>query len=335
MAQSEKIHTVKASIQIISFVAATLALGVIFYKPFVSFYSFDTLPKVIPFPETLKPDASVVHVGLLINTFSEFKIESGEFEFAGSIWFQYDPKKIPLEKIKKFHFLHGEIKSISEPDIRKTGVEEVAQFEIVISFKDDLNYAAFPVDDHYVSIGVFNYALPDGTIIRSGFEDFDLGASLNISGWHIADRQLRIGYVDRVFGKKDLHHTEEVRAFFILKCKRTDPVALVTILLSLMIILLVGMIPFSIQEFSGDLISGAIGGIVAFRFVLAAMAPASVGYFMISDYLFIFALFATMAAVLSCIMARQFNWRERIQNVIIYCVYLFFVLSAWLSLYLI
>ena len=335
MAQSKKIHTVKASIQIISFVAATLALGVIFYKPFVSFYSFDTLPKVIPFSETLKPDSSVVHVGLLINTFSEFKIESGEFEFAGSIWFQYDPKKIPLEKIEKFHFLHGEIKSISKPDIRTVGDEEVAQFEIVISFKDDLNYAAFPVDDHYVSIGVFNYALPDGTIIRSGMEDFDLGDALNISGWHIVDRQLRIGYVDRVFGKKDLHRTEEIRAFFILKCKRTDPVALITILLSLLIILLVAMIPFSIEEYSGDLISGAIGGIVAFRFVLAAMAPASVGYFMISDYLFILALFAAMAAVLSCIMARQLNWKRSIQNAIVCGIYILFVLGSWLSLYLI
>ncbi len=335
MAQSKKIHTVRASIQIIAFVVATLALGIIFYKPFMSFYSFDTLPKVIPFAETSKPDVPVVHVGLLINTFSEFKIESGEFEFAGSIWFQYDPKKVPLEKIKKFHFLHGEIKSISEPDLRTAGDEEVAQFEIVISFKDDLNYAAFPVDDHYVSIGVFNYALPDGTIIRSGFEDFDLGASLNISGWHIADRQLRIGYVDRVFGKKDLHRTEEIRAFFILKCKRTDPVALITILLSLMIVLLVAMIPFSIEEYSGDLISGAIGGIVAFRFVLAAMAPASVGYFMISDYLFIFALIAVMVAVLGCIMARQFNWRSSYQSLIVIGTYSFFVLASWLSLYLI
>ena len=335
MEHKAKNHTVKASVQIVSFLVATLALGIIFYKPFVSFYGFDKLPKVIAFPDTPKPDAPVVHVGLLINTFSEFKVESGEFEFAGSIWFQYNPKQIPLEKIKKFHLLHGVIKSISEPDIRTVGDEEVAQFEVVVSFKNNLNYAAFPVDDHYVSIGIFNYALPDGTIIRSELTDFDLGEALSISGWRIMDRQLRIGYVDRVFGKKDLHRTEEVRAFFILKCKRTDPISLITILLSLMIILLVSMIPFSIEEYSGDLISGAIGGIVAFRFVLAAMSPASVGYFMISDYLFIFCLIAVMVTVLGCIMARQFNWRSSYQNVIVIGTYAFFVLGSWLSLYLV
>lgn len=89
------------------------------------------------------------------------------------------------------------------------------------------------------------------------------------------------------------------------------------------------------EDYSGDLISGAIGGIVAFRFVLAALSPEYVGYFMLVDYLFILALISIMAAVLGCIMARQFNWSERLQNGIVVGVYSFFVVGAWLSLFVI
>ncbi len=335
MDKKVKIYTVKAKVQIIAFLVASVLLAAIFYKPFVTFYGFDRLPEVKEFSKQPKPNVPVVHMGLLISSFNEFKVELGEFAFSGSIWFQYDPKQISLEKIKKFHLLYGEIKSISEPDVRKVGEEDVAQFEITASFKNDLNYAAFPLDDHYISIGIFNYSLPDGTILVSESNDFDLAESLHISGWRILSRQLRMGYVDRIFGKKDIHHTEEVRGFFILKCKRTDPVSLITILISLMIILLVGLIPFSIEDYSGDLISGAIGGIVAFRFVLAAMSPAYVGYFMIVDYLFIFALIAVMVSVLGCIAARQFNWRESYQDLMVIGVYGFFVAGSLISLFIV
>ena len=158
MDKNTKIHTVKAKIQVIVFLVASALLAAIFYKPFVTFYGFDRLPSVKEFTKQQKPNAPTVHVGLLISSFNEFKVESGEFAFSGSIWFQYNPKQISLDKIKKFHLLHGEIKSISQPDVRKVGEEDIAQFEITASFKNDLNYAAFPLDDHYISIGIFNYS---------------------------------------------------------------------------------------------------------------------------------------------------------------------------------
>ena len=329
-----KIYTVKAWFQIIVFLASLVLIGVIFYVPFITFYGFDSLPKVQAFPEQQKSTTPIVHMGLLIGSFNEFKIETGEFVFSGSIWFQYNPQQIPLKDIKKFHLVYGELKSVSDPVIRKVGEEEIAQFEITASFKNNLNYSSFPLDDHYITIGIFNYELPDGTILRADPIDFDLEPSLNIPGWRILSRELKIGFINRLFGKKDLLKTEELRAFFILKCKRTDPATFLTIILALMFILLVAVLPFSIEEYSGDLISGAIGGIVAFRFVLAAMSPVYVGYFMISDYLFMFALVAIVVAILGCILSRQLNYRESSQNWIVVSSYGIFLAGSLLSIFL-
>ena len=207
MASHAKKNTVTAQFQIIAFLITTILLSAIFYYPFVTFYGFDDLPKVKEFSTQVSSNNPTVNMGLLINNFSEFKIEEGQFVFEGSVWFQYDPKKISLEKIKQFHLINGEIKTISDPDVRKVGDDEIAQFEIIASLKNNLNYSAFPLDDHYISIGIFNYALPDGTVVSSELNDFDLDPSLHIPGWKILSRQLKIGYVDRIFGKKDLQGT--------------------------------------------------------------------------------------------------------------------------------
>ena len=335
MDHKRNVHAVKAHFQVVAFLIASALIAVIFYTKTVNFYGFDRLPVVKEFTQSAKADVPIVHMGLQISSFSEFKMAKGEFAFAGSIWFQYDPKKIALKDIKKFQLVHGKISSMSAPKVKSIGDHEVAQFEITATFKNRLNYAAFPLGDHYVNIGVVNYALPEGTMFESASDDFDIEESVHIPGWRILSRKIKTGFVDRFFGKDKLHHTEQAGIFFILECKRTDPVFLITILVSLMLILLVSMIPFSMEEYSGDLISGAIGGIVAFRFVIAALSPKYVGYFMLVDYMFILALISVMVAVLGCIMARQFNWSERLQNGMVVGVYSFFVLGSWLSLFVI
>ncbi len=332
---SRNVHAVKAHFQVVAFLIASVLLAIIFYAKAVNFYGFDRLPEVKEFSQSLNVDTPIVHMGLQINSFSEFKVSKGKFSFAGSIWFQYDPDTISLKDIKKFQLVHGEIISMSSPKVRKIGKQEVAQFEITATFKNRLNYAAFPLGDHSISIGVVNYELPEGTRFSSEADDFDVDQTVHIPGWRILSRQLKMGFVDRFFGKNQLHHVEQAGIFFILDCKRTDPVFLITILISLMIILLVAMIPFSMEEYSGDLISGAVGGIIAFRFVIAALSPEYVGYFMLVDYLFILGLISVMVAVLGCIMSRQFNWSEHMQNGIVAAVYSFFVVGAWISLSLI
>jgi hypothetical protein len=310
-----------------------MLIAVIFYTKTIHFYGFDQMPNLKEFAQQLPSKAPIVHVGLQISSFSEFKMAKGEFAFAGSIWFQYDPQKIALADIKKFQLVQGNITSTSLPKVRSVDNQEVAQFEITANFKNRLNYTAFPLGDHYVSIGVVNYALPEGTIFRSTADDFDLDQS-DIPGWHILSRKFKVGFFEHFFGKDRLHHTKQSGIFFILECKRTDPVFLITILVSLMILLLVAMMPFSMEGYSGDLIAGAIGGIVAFRFVISSLAPDDVGYFMLVDYLFILGLIAVIAAVLGCVMARQFHWSERLQNGLVVCIYTFFVLGSWLSLWM-
>jgi len=328
----KNIHAVKAHFQVTAFLIASVVLAVIFYAKTVNFYGFDQLPALKEFPDHLSADAPTVYMGLQISSFSEFKVAKGEFAFTGSIWFQYDPKKIALKEIKKFQLVHGKLTSISTPQLKRSGDQEIAQFEIAGTFKNRLNYSAFPLGDHYVSIGIVNYALPEGTIFQSSSDDFDVEKSIDIPGWQILSEKVNVGLVDRYFGKNKEHHREQAGIFFVLECKRTDPVFLITILISLMIILLVAMMAFSIEDYSGDLIAGAIGGIVAFRFVIAALSPEGVGYFMLVDYLFILGLIAVVAAVLSCIMARQFHWSERIQNSIVAAIYGFFVVGSGLLL---
>ena len=328
MDKSSKIHCVKSHFQVIAFAVTCIVLALIFYKPFFRFYGFDRLPVVKEFSQNVSSTASMVRIGLLINDFNTFKIETGEFTFAGSVWFEYDPQQISLEKIKKFHIWHGKITSISDPDVRTIGRKELARFEMTASFRNSLNYAAFPLDDHSISIGIFNYSFPKGTIIQCKVSDFQLEKPFHISGWEVILREVKAGYVDRIFGKDNAHRAQENHTFFILKCKRTDPVTLITIVLSLMLIMLVSVLSFSIRDSSTDLISGAIGGLIAFRFVLAAMSPAHVGYFMVSDYLFVFTLIGVITAVLSCIAARQLHWRESSQNLVVIGIYGFFVVAC-------
>jgi hypothetical protein len=331
MASKSVESKVSIRFQIITFLISSIVVAAIFYKPFVTFYGFDRVPEVKPFPLP-KADTPLVYVGLLVNTFHEFKVETGEFSFSGAIWFQYNPAQVTLQQIQKFHIVSGEIKSISEPDVRKVGDNEIAQFEITASFKNDLNYASFPLDDHYVSIGIFNYALPDGTVFISETSDFDLGELFTIPGWKVLSRTFKVGYVDRVFGKQEIQRKQEVRAFFILECKRTDPVFLITILATLLIIILIAVLSFSPQQ-SVDL--NVIGAVIGFRFVIAALAPANSGYFMISDYLFFFCLLAVILSVLGSIAVREWQWGVRAQRVLVLLVYGCFIGGSLLSILLI
>jgi hypothetical protein len=329
------IYSVKAHFQVIAFLVTVVVLAIIFYTKTIHFYGFDPLPVLKEFPNHVSSNASSVYMGLHISSFSEFKVAKGEFAFSGSVWFQYDPRKVSLEDIKQFKLMHGELISISIPMVKRVGDQEVAQFEITAQFKNRLNYSAFPLGDHYVTIGIVNYSLPEGTILRSAPDDFEVDSSIDIPGWRVLSRTVKEGLIDRFFGKNKMHHIAQTGIFFILECKRTDPVFLITILISLLIILLVAMMAFSIEDYSGDLIAGAIGGIIAFRFVISALTPDDVGYFMLVDYLFILGLVSVVSAVLGCVMARQFHWSERIQNGLVVGIYSFFVLGAWLSLWLI
>jgi hypothetical protein len=58
-------------------------------------------------------------------------------------------------------------------------------------------------------------------------------------------------------------------------------------------------------EYSFHIISGGITALIGYRFIVEAMAPPHVHYFMIADYLFLAALLAIIIGLFAAIIIRQ------------------------------
>ncbi len=169
------------------------------------FCAADLAPRIITVtPKTLKHDAvatpTKVTVGLTITDFPSFDVAHNNFEFAGILWFTFDPALIGLKTIEKFNFVKGDIKYLSEPITRLDDDMLTVRYRIRASFKSNLYYGYFPFEDHTLYLMLTNTAVnPDEVAFESTYSNVIIDQPY-VNGWDYTDHRVTTGYSSTPLG---------------------------------------------------------------------------------------------------------------------------------------
>lgn len=243
-----------------------------------------------------------VSVGLYLRDFQLFDMTHGNFIANITVWFQFDPRLISLDRVDQFTIERAEIMKRSAPLVRAVGDKLVARYDLRIQFTLQLNYASFPFDAHRMNISVVNHALSAHDVLFTATQkNLVQGPMISTVGWTVDDWHVVAGFAEEKLQEgKNKPITYYPRVVFSLDFDRMSTRSAVSIFLPLILIFLISIFSLSLDPrttgVSNVLITvSSITALIAYRFVIENLAP-SAGYFMISDFIFLLFLLACCAA---------------------------------------
>lgn len=292
--------------QLICFLASCCILVALFYPRFKHFKAYDSRPVFFRWPQEADQLPRAIKTGLHIRNFTEFNTTRSEFVLHGLLWFEGEAESVRNAALTKFTVLNGEFLAISEPHVIAQGEKLLVYFDIRLRFKPSLDHSSFPIDDHRIIFGLTNYDLASDTIFAPSGQNITFSGDFYVPGWLVVDRKIETGHTTVALVPNDpAYSLQHPRIMFSMDCKRIDPCEIITMLLSLMLILLIVVCTLSSTEYSLHIVSGGIVALISYRFIVEAMSPPHVHYFMIADYLFLAALLAIIIGLFAAIMMRQ------------------------------
>lgn len=244
----------------------------------------------------------LVNVGLSIDDFLSFDPVKNDFVFIGTIWFEFNPAAITLALLSKFRFKAADILEKSEPEAKIINDKFIARYTIKVRFKNQLQYQYFPFDDHRIILELANpYVSTSDVIFHAVESNFLVKADTTAIGWKKMNREVNAGYVETEIneGQRQTRFYYPVVVFSVDYLRNGIRYAF-TILLPLLAIFFISLMAFSLNPVANatlaiTLSAGSVTALLAYRFVIENLSP-TVGYFMLSD--FIFFLFLCMVSLI-------------------------------------
>lgn len=248
-----------------------------------------------------------VDSGIFIKNFPKFDLAKNDFLIDAVVWFEFDVDQVTLENLEKFSFDRGDILKRMDPEIKIDDERMIVKYDIRLNFRGDLNYKAFPLNSHRISIVLTNNCLsPREVYYVVSSKAFRIQDGLFISDWNIIDTSAEAGYVEIELDPNQEHKTVEGadaqlsgRNFAYPKARFTFTVSskgfqkLLVIFIPLFLTMLLSLFSFlgklnnTIQRFT--LASSPIPTLLGYRFVLENMLP-QVTYLTLADKIFLLLL---------------------------------------------
>lgn len=328
---------VNPNFQLVIFTVATIILGALFYHPIYDFKSYEKTPALEPLT-TLTSSPTPINVGLHIRTFSKSDIIKNDFAFEGTLWFAFDANKVSLDTIKKFNFDQGEVTECSEPLLTTHNNLTVAEFAVRVTFKTNLDYRAYPLDDHILYLTLGNQAISaDNAVFIMDNKNFTSSSDAHIPSCVINNHCINAGYItSSMYLDNEKITLKTPRIIFSIACNRIDTRHFSNVFLPLLLIFFLSLfaLSFDFNEHTTTIPSIAAAGVpalIAYRFVIEAMSP-DVSYFMFSDYLFFLFLFLVFMIFFS--VAAFLHSSARAKKYIIISLYIIMIIGSFITFYL-
>ncbi len=274
---------------------------------------------------------AVVRTGISINNFREFDLVANSFIFEGVIWFEFDPSLISLDTISNFSFQKAEIKFVSAPKTHLEGRRLLVRYDIVVKFSTEIDYSFFPLDDHMLALVLVNKtASPHEMIFESDNRQLVVDVDTASFGWINYYHQVFTGYTQQVLDSLNKSsYVDHPAAQFSIFYIRTGLKYALILLMPMVVFIIVMLTAFSYdpkKNFSSIMVANgaSLSGLIGFRFVIENMSP-KVGYFMISDLMFL--IFLAIAASLFLIGIFSTHLSVRVKKIIILLVDIILILS--------
>ena len=269
--------------------------GLIFFQD-RRFIAADKAPKIYIVDEKVKRLASVVHVGIHVNSFPVFSFDQGLFTIDATVWFRYPSATEALDTLDQFTLYNsllqqnGKMLYRSDPIIKLIGDEVLVCYHVQTSFKLMLNHKYFPIGDHTLHLLLQNKSATARELcFVSDTQSFSLSENVSINEWKLKDTQVKAGYVkSELYIKDPAAEISYPAALFSIDFENVGFRYAGALYLPMLIIFLIGLLSLllGIDDPSRlSLITGAVPSLVLFRLVINAASPV-VGYATHVDLIF-------------------------------------------------
>ena len=283
--------------QLLTQAFAIIIILISLYPRIYQFRPVDPIPPIIPItPIDIKKwgtEPTPIQTGFHIVSFKNFDINLNIFSYEGIVWFLFDPTLISLNTISKFSIMQGEITYKSNPETKLIEEKLFVRYHIRINFTCNINHRHFPLDSHQIPIVFVNESISPHEAIFIAYEtDFSISPKLAITNWSILDSHTQTGYLksdlDPLDSKKDIYSPQVIYTLDII---RNSTRGVLIIFLPLLFLFFttffsLSLDPKSLSASVERYSITSITALIAYRFVIDQMSP-KVGYFMLSDYLFL------------------------------------------------
>lgn len=279
-----------------------------------------------------------INVGFYIRNFPTFDFVANNFVIDGIVWFEFDPSLIALETIGKFTFSKADLIFKSEPFTKLADNKFFVRYDIRLKFSVDLDYRAFPFDNHRMSIVLENkFVPPSEMVFTSDASLFSISPNIIVQGWQIANKSVLTGYSESAL--VDDNQSKNIlnpKAAFIIDFHRKGIRYVSLIFFPLIIIFFVGLLSFSLdsKDYAQLIVILTIGEmtfLLSYRFVIENLTP-RVGYFTFSDQIFLVLMLCAVVEFIFGITVSTFKGITQILAIIRALLYILFIglfIFAW------
>lgn len=250
-----------------------------------------TFPEKIPTLEvvdsSIKQLATPVTVGLHINSFPEFSINTGQFLMDAIIWFNFEKASESIETISKFTIknsllLGSFITFKSDPIIKILDNDVLVSYHVLIKFMADLNFKKFPLEDHRINIILENKSVTAHELtFISNPDNISIAKKILVDTWKPQAKHVTTGYIKTKVNTngEETFITYPSVAFSIdfESIGARTPIALYFPLFISFLIVLISLLLKISSETRLGLAASGVPALVLFRLVIESASPI-VGY---------------------------------------------------------
>lgn len=299
--------------QLIAIASLTFLLILLSIYPFSIYESLEPTPQLLSVtPKQVNQwggNAAEVTVGLHIINFPEFDILHNDFIIDGIIWFEFDPSLVSLETVEKFSFQKGDILKKTVSDNKVINGRFFVEYNITVRFTTNLSFEFFPIDDHRIFLTLTNkFVSPHELVYQAYVSGFTISQGVFVQGWDIVNKNVMAGYSESYLDENDPRKVVlNPKVVFSIDFVRTGFQQAFLTFLPLFLMFFITIFSFALDpiEDRSLVLSLSLAGITAilsYRFVIQGMSP-QVGYFLLSDHIFlVFLVFVIVAFLVNIVL---------------------------------
>ncbi len=286
----------------IVFLAVTAVTIIMFFAiPLSYFNTDDIVPSLAVGDVQALEDLQIRHfsvkvnTGLFIKNFTVFDPIKDEFVMDSIVWFEFDSSALMPDIVEKFSFGNGKILYKSPPDVKVVGNKIFVKYDVRVSFKGNLVYSKFPLNDHKVTIILSNdFVTPEEMYFQVDESGFDMSENVKLHNWNVKDLAVETGYTKLILDKNDpAKKAAHPKVLFTISVAKASIRRLLIIFVPFFTAAFFALFAFllSLANIRGrfSLAITSITALLGYRFVIERMMP-QVGYFTTTDSIYTFLL---------------------------------------------
>lgn len=251
----------------------------------------DPSPHVQILEPTDKAPATPVLTGLFIRNFLEFDVLKNNFVADAYVWFEFDPALLASKIIDDFFFGKATIEHKSTPYTYSINNKTFIGYNIQIRFQTNLNYKAFPIDNHRIYLTLNNAALATNhAFLNTPSNTFQVADTVYASGWSYKNKAVTSGLHISILDPQSQKKLTISRVIFAMDFMNESFKRFILITLPLFVIFFLALFTLSMNpikqyETVVSIPAAMMSALVAYSFVIESSSP-KVAYFMLSDMIF-------------------------------------------------